>query len=311
MLRARNTPENYKSDIIVMPDSNSRKHGDANIPYASVKRNNGKKDVNFKMYFDNVRVTNYWLGKYDKYSKRSILLVWTENNIRTPEVVKFFEKLTEDVNTQLKVPTLRGMLGMPPKHVIKNPLVYDDVKKEHRMYATVSLTNVPKEDYGKYKVKFADDTLIDVDHLSRVGYDGRVTALTFEIQGKDGIMHIAAKLHEAIAVDLIENKFNGDEDIRKEILGEHGIDKITEAKRLLAQIISDSAESSDQKGELTNKDRINGDNTDDEGDGEGPDQEAAPEVGEPEPEVPVEPTIKLKKKKPMVTKFSAQGALDE
>src|SRR5579864_852194 len=96
----RITPKTYDYGDKLVFEQDSR-HPEDNPKevnnFLRIKIEKGKKEVSFRPYFSEVEVSNYFLGKYDKYENRTIFMSWGEDNKTTPDVVAFFEKFTADI----------------------------------------------------------------------------------------------------------------------------------------------------------------------------------------------------------------------
>ena len=238
--KQRNTPNNYSGNFFL--ETGTRKHEKDINPFGKVKMNNGKKDINFTMFFEDVYVSSWWEGTYDKFDSRSILVIWKEDNPTTPDVVKWYEKFTEDANTAIGSAEMKRHFRYPDGYKVANPLRYDADKKEYRTYCNINLKNLPDEDYGKFIVELINKKEVPLSKLKNHGFFGSIIDMAFELKGKvkevkgkpnETTLHIAQKLFKAVAVKFVETKFDDTEDVRNRLVEKHGMDTLAEAEKIL------------------------------------------------------------------------------
>ena len=310
---SRITPETYDfTDISFETGVREAPDGSDKNPFAKLKVTSGKKEVNFKVFFKRVYVSNYWQGTYDKYANRSCLLIWKDvpkgddgYNPTTKSIVAFFDKFTADLQGAIEEKSLCKHMKIPKDYKIPNPLRYDEAKKEYQLYATVSIENIPGEDYGAFEVKLASGKNVPITKMKKYGFLGNVSGMSFEIKGKAGKVHVAVKLYEAIAAEFIENQYDSSADARNDLANEFGMDAVARAEKILEE--SDDEAPPSSKGGVSSKINIGEDSSDEEEEKPKVEPAKAKSTKVVEPPAPVEVE---KKKKPKKEKtFKASDAL--
>lgn len=304
-----------------------RMHDNEEIPFANIKMQGSKDLVNFNVMMKNVKFTAPFKTKYDKYSNRSMLLIWKKGTPEGEEAFKFFEKLTEDVNQTLHSDkSLLRSLKIPNDYNIPNPVRTVENEQsgdtEYTVFTSIRLDNIPDKDYGAFTVELMNGKKVAPAKLedSRISFLGSVVKMTYQLSGKEAedktgkvpkkssTMHFSLKLHNAIATKLFETKNAGTSHLREELIAEHGFDALDEAERILS---GDSATDTEEKTSgILMKALITGDDDDDEEEEKPAPVVVKKKVVSKKSQDDSESTeVEKPKAKPKITKFSAKAAL--